>query len=457
MLSFFACLSLLLLSSFASAQQEGTNTPEVHPALPSQQCTMGGGCQTVQTSIVLDSNWRWVHNVGGYTNCFTGNAWNTTLCPDPVTCATNCALEGVNYQGTYGITTSGSELQINFVTYGGGGKNVGSRNYLMQDDSTYQIFQLKNQEFTFDVDVSNLPCGLNGALYFVEMSADGGVSQYPGNKAGAKYGTGYCDAQCPQDIKFINGEANLLDWQPSPVNPNTGTGMYGTCCVEMDVWEANSMSAALTPHVCTVQGQTRCNGTACGAGANRYDGWCDHDGCDFNSYRMNDKTYYGQGMTVDTSQPFTVVTQYFTTDNTSSGDLSEIRRLYIQNGQVIQNSKTNFSGLSNTYDSITDDFCTDQKSLFGDPDDFGEMGGLKVMGEALDRGMVLVMSLWDDYAAYMLWLDSDYPTIAPPTQPGVPRGSCSISSGRPSDVENNDPNSYVKFSNIKWGDIGSTY
>ena len=33
-------------------------------------------------------------------------------------------------------------------------------------------------------------------------------------KAGAEFGTGYCDAQCPHDIKFINGEANLVDWEP---------------------------------------------------------------------------------------------------------------------------------------------------------------------------------------------------------------------------------------------------
>lgn len=76
----------------------------------------------------------------------------------------------------------------------------------MASDTQYQILQLLGQEFTFDVDVSNLPCGLNGALYFSEMDADGGMSKYPTNLAGAKYGTGYCDAQCPQDLKFINGE-----------------------------------------------------------------------------------------------------------------------------------------------------------------------------------------------------------------------------------------------------------
>ena len=82
-----------------------------------------------------------------------------------------------------------------------------SRVYLMDaSDSKYEMFKLKNQEFTFDIDMSKLPCGLNGALYFVEMDADGGLSRFSGNKAGAKYGTGYCDTQCPHDIKFINGQ-----------------------------------------------------------------------------------------------------------------------------------------------------------------------------------------------------------------------------------------------------------
>lgn len=76
------------------------------------------------------------------------------------------------------------------------------------NDQKYEMFNMKNQEFTFDVDMSNLPCGLNGALYFVEMDADGGAARFPTNKAGSKYGTGYCDTQCPQDIKFINGQVS---------------------------------------------------------------------------------------------------------------------------------------------------------------------------------------------------------------------------------------------------------
>ncbi|KAG6804717.1 Exoglucanase 1, partial [Tricholoma furcatifolium] len=99
-------------------------------------------------------------------------------------------------------------------------------------------------EISFDVDVSNLPCGLNGAVYFSQMDADGGMAKYPTNKAGAQYGTGYCDSQCPRDLKFIAGEANSAGWTPSTNNANTGLGNTGSCCPEMDLWEANSISAA---------------------------------------------------------------------------------------------------------------------------------------------------------------------------------------------------------------------
>lgn len=205
MLSAVFALSSLLLG--ARAQLAGTLTTETHPALTVSKCT-ASGCTTSAQSITIDANWRWLHTKTGYTNCYTGNTWNTTICPDGKTCAENCALDGADYSGTYGITTTGNALKLNFVTKGQQ-TNVGSRTYLMASDTEYQILQLLGQEFTFDVDVSNLPCGLNGALYFSEMDADGGMSKYPTNLAGAKYGTGYCDAQCPQDIKFIDGEVSL--------------------------------------------------------------------------------------------------------------------------------------------------------------------------------------------------------------------------------------------------------
>ncbi|KAI0786926.1 exo-cellobiohydrolase I precursor [Abortiporus biennis] len=447
----FPSKALLALSYLAIVlgQQAGTQTAENHPSLTSQQCTKSG-CTTLSTKVVLDSNWRWLHTTSGYTNCYTGNQWDASLCPDPVTCAQNCALDGADYAGTYGITSSGNALTLKFVT----GSNIGSRVYLMADDSNYQMLKLLNQEFSFDVDMSNLPCGINGALYLTAMDADGGMSKFPNNKAGAKYGTGYCDSQCPQDIKFINGEANILGWNAT--SANSGTGQYGTCCSEMDIWEANSMAAAYTPHPCQTTGQTRCEGTQCGAGDERYDGICDKDGCDFNSFRMGDKTFLGKGMTVDTSSKFTVVTQFITSDGTSSGSLKEIRRIYVQNGKVIANSNVNIPGID-AVNSITDNFCTQQKTAFGDTNSFSNQGGLTQMGKALANGMVLALSIWDDYAADMLWLDSNYPTDGDPSKPGIARGTCDAASGVPATVEAQHPGSSVVFSNIKWGDLNSTF
>ncbi|KAG6916417.1 hypothetical protein DXG01_006945, partial [Tephrocybe rancida] len=448
-------LTALSFLAIVSAQQVATTTPEVHPKLPWYKCTKAGGCISQSSgSVVVDANWRWTHNASG-TNCYTGNTWNSAICPDDVTCAANCGLDGAAYAGTYGVTTNGDALTLNFVTYASQ-KNIGSRLYLLNSDTQYEMFKLVGQEFTFDVDVSKLPCGLNGALYFTEMDADGGMAKYPANKAGAKYGTGYCDAQCPRDLKFIAGQANSEGWVPSANDVNSGTGKYGACCNEMDIWEANSISSAYTPHPCDATGLSRCTGDACGA-SDRYGTVCDPDGCDFNSYRMGDKTFYGPGLTVDTTKKFTVVTQFISSDGTTSGDLVEIRRLYVQGGVVIQNSKVNIPGISTKYDSITDSLCDAQKAAFGDKTQFQAKGGLTRLGQAAKNGMVLVLSLWDDHSVNMLWLDSNYPTTANATAPGVGRGSCSTSSGAPTDVEANSPNASVTYSNIRFGEIGATY
>lgn len=107
--TYVAILATLL--RLTASQKVGTYTTETHPSLSSQKCT-SSGCTTQSTKIVLDSNWRWLHTTAAnqYTNCYTGNAWNTALCPDPTTCATNCALDGADYSGVYGINASGNEL-----------------------------------------------------------------------------------------------------------------------------------------------------------------------------------------------------------------------------------------------------------------------------------------------------------------------------------------------------------
>jgi cellulase len=212
-----AVLPYLLLS--VTAQQIGTLIPEVHPKLATQICTVAGGCVSRNTALVTDALSRPFHAVGHPEVPCGTTPLNATLCPDVATCAKNCVLEGVEY-GSLGVLASGSALTLrqylfNGTTY----KSVSPRVYLLaEDEMNYEMLQLVNQELTYDVDVSQLNCGMNGALYLSEMEASGNRSEL--NPAGAQYGTGYCDAQC-YSPSFINGlvclfipfALSLLSWR----------------------------------------------------------------------------------------------------------------------------------------------------------------------------------------------------------------------------------------------------
>lgn len=161
----------------------------------------------------------------------------------------------------------------------------------------------------------------------------------------------------------------------------------------MDIWEANSMATAYTPHPCTDNAPHTCQGNSCGGtySTDRYGGTCDADGCDFNTWRQGNETFYGPGMTVDSTKKVSVVTQFHTD---SDGMLSDIRRFYVQDGVVFANAGSEIPG--NPGNAINKEFCDTQKAMFGDPDAYNDRGGHAKMSEALDMDMVLVLSLWDD-------------------------------------------------------------
>lgn len=171
----------------------------------------------------------------------------------------------------------------------------------------------------------------------------------------------------------------------------------------MDIWEANKTSEAFTSHPCSLDGPKRCSGTECGDNdkGQKTEGVCDKDGCDLNPFRYGTKDFFGEGsgFKVDTTKPFTVVTQFHTDDGTANGNLSEIRRIFVQDGTVHQHPKTKLPNSEKQYDSITDEMCDASKEAFGDPNTHKKHGGLKKMGEPMKEGMVLVMSIWDDHAA----------------------------------------------------------
>ncbi|KIO21211.1 glycoside hydrolase family 7 protein [Tulasnella calospora MUT 4182] len=182
----------VLLTNFVDAQRFGLEIPEVHPALSWQKCTSSGGCTPQTGKVVLDANWRWYHVNNAATPCLEG------IWPDELRLNQGCGLEGIPSYSDLGVTTSGNALRLQFFTSpGSGSPNVGSRVYLLANDNTYAVFKPLAQEIAFDVDVSTLECGIAVDIHFAEMAADGGIVESGGwNTAGAKYGTGYCAAQC---------------------------------------------------------------------------------------------------------------------------------------------------------------------------------------------------------------------------------------------------------------------
>lgn len=199
----------------------------------------------------------------------------------------------------------------------------------------------------------------------------------------------------------------------------------------MDVWEANAAATALTPHTCNQTGLYECSGAEC-----TWDGVCDQWGCSYNPYAQKNLQYYGRGLTVDTNKPMTVVTQF----PAVNGKLTEIRRLYVQNGKIIKNAAVNVTGTPGT-DFISDDLCGQPGTAVR----YMDLGATAGMGGALARGMVLIFSIWWDQGGFMNWLDTGN------------TGPCNTTEGDPKVIVKVQPDPAVVFSNIKWGELDSTY
>lgn len=206
---------------------------------------------------------------------------------------------------------------------------------------------------------------------------------------------------------------------------------YGSCCNEMDIWEANSRATHIAPHPCSVEGLFECEGAEC-----EYDGICDKDGCAYNPWRFNNYESYGLGLEVDTTRPFTVISQFPADED---GNLESYRRLYIQDGVLIEMGAVNITDLPQI-NYLNDELCEATNA-----ERYLELGATQGMGAALARGMVLAMSVWWDEGGHMQWLD------------GGEAGPCNATEGAPSVIREIQPDTEVTFSNIKWGEIGSTY
>ncbi|KAI1638259.1 cellulase [Biscogniauxia mediterranea] len=405
------------LLGLAVAQKPGA-TPDTHPQLTTYRCTVADGCTEATNYIVLDSTAHGVHQVNDSSlGCGDwGSGPDPTACPTVEACAENCVMEGVTDYSTVGVTTDGTSLRLLQIV---DGVVKSPRIYLLDEKKEqYEMVKFTGGEFTFDIDATHLPCGMNSALYLSEMLPDGGQSEL--NPGGAAWGTGYCDAQC-YVTPWVNGIGNVE--------------AKGVCCNEMDIWEANARATQIAPHTCNQTAVYLCEGAEC-----ERDGVCDKSGCGWNPYRLDQPNYYGEGadFSVDTTKPFTVVTQ-FPADE--SGNLIEIHRIYVQGGKVIAAETVQKEGLPQVAFE-NDEYCAATGAT-----KFMSQGAMKGMGDAMTRGMVLAFSLWWDEGSNMSWLDGAAEGAGP----------CNATEGNPESIQVIEPSPEVTFSNLKWGEIGSTF
>ncbi|KAK2057160.1 family 7 glycosyl hydrolase [Colletotrichum caudatum] len=404
----------LLLCNLVSSQTPGKGTDN-HPKIETFRCTVDNGCQKKTNYIVADSSQHAVKTLSGV-SCVNGdNPPNATACTTPEECASNCFIDGISDYEAVAVTTRGADIRMKI--FNDSGAVIRPRVYLLEESKErYEMISLTGSEFTFDVDMTKLPCGLNAALYLSEMPSDGGKSSSSLNKLGPAWGTGYCDAQCFK-TSFINGTGNLEG--------------KGSCCNELDIWEANTRATHIAPHPCSQPWLYKCVGEECEKA-----GVCDKAGCSWNPNVINSTDYYGSGddFKVDTTRKFTVVTQF----PSENGKLKELRRMYVQDGKVIQNNVVNIEGPPKI-DFMNDDYCQATGAS-----EFSRLGGMGVMGDAMTRGMVLVMSVWWDEVTFMNWLDVGN------------NGPCNATEGKPSVASKIVSNPEVTFSNIRYGDINST-
>jgi len=193
----------------------------------------------------------------------------------------------------------------------------------------------------------------------------------------------------------------------------------------MDIWEANNRANQIAPHVCAKEGFIKCTGEDCSV-----TGVCGKTGCGDNAYNFrNSKDFYGPGLKVDTTRLFTVVTQF----PAKYGVLQAIVRKYVQDGVVIENAMQKV-----TMDQV---WCSAQSRTR----EYNKFGGHKAMGDALERVMVLAFSLWWDQSGGMAWLND------------APNGPYNATEGFPNAIQQKVKNPTVTFSQVKWGEIGSTF
>jgi len=133
----------------------------------------------------------------------------------------------------------------------------------------FRLFQLLGKTLSFNVDLSQVGCACNIALYLIH----GPARDWSGNPS---------QGACPKSPYYCDANRVCGQW-----------------CPEVDVMEANNHAFQTTPHRCD-------EASATGHYSN-----CDRKGCRQSARSLGNKAYGpGPQFTIDTSKPFTVQTTF---------------------------------------------------------------------------------------------------------------------------------------------------
>ena len=173
----------------------------------------------------------------------------------------------------------------NSVTLRGGGRiYLGDSPSATITPTSYYNMPLLGKRFKVDVNMSNVGCNCNGAVYFVTMPGYNSAQQ----PAPGKTDEYYCDANA----------------------------VGGTWCPEMDLMEANKFAMASTAHTCDYH-------------APHYYSSCDKGGCGTNVLDVASNNY-GPGKLIDTNKPFTLSVSFIVGGN---GRLTTVNNYFLQEGR----------------------------------------------------------------------------------------------------------------------------
>ncbi|KAF4418029.1 cellulose 1,4-beta-cellobiosidase [Fusarium austroafricanum] len=364
MLRYISLATALIAST--SAQWACPNSTEVHAPLRWHKCrhdliAENPECKDTFAAVVLDANLRRVNCCGTSSNVQRTSC--KKLKKGETGCPVDCCIAGANYTA-HGVFTHGDELTLDFAAKSPNTPDY-IRVFLLAHGDQYERFNFLapwESEISIDVDVSKLGKGFKAVVSLHRMKIDGGKKRYKGDKVGARYGTGYCDATCPRDQKFVGGKANYDHWVPSETDPFSGSGYLGYCCPHAVVWEGNKYFDTFSFHQCAKRFPHTCYGNDCGMK-------CHSRGCDYNPMGKGNSSFYGPGPehTVDTNKKFTVGIRWHS--GSPRAQFKSMTRGYAQDGKVIKNTPSDFQP-ENKWMGITQEYCKAYHKVFGTLEDF---------------------------------------------------------------------------------------